>query len=291
MGLLLLFPAQSLLFSFRGLELWFQKMIPALFPFMVLSGMMIRLNLTDTVSMLFKPLLRPLFRVNENCIYNILIGFLCGFPMGAHVAASLYLEHKITKREAEYLLSFCNNIGPVYFMTFALPVLGISKRLPALVGMYGIPLLYGILLRRSCYKEIPTCTMYAAAKSINSKEFIPALDESVMESLNGITKLGGYMIVFNMLNILPHLFFKQPFLCGITACVLEISGGLSGVGTSYPVICLILLQFGGISCMFQTYTMIRKTDLSFSLYIKHKINLTILCTAYYLGLALISYVS
>lgn len=290
-ALLLIFPAQSIVYSARGLELWFQKMIPSLFPFMVLSGMLVRLNLTDAVVRLFKPVLRPLFRVNDKCIYAIIIGFLCGFPMGAQVTATLYRDKLITKREAEYLLSFCNNIGPVYFLSFALPVLGISNALPALGGMYGIPLLYGIFLRYTNYSDISMNPLSTHLTEPDIKLFIPTLDQVIMDSLGGITKLGGYMIVFNMLNLLPCFLIHNPLLSACTSCFLEISGGLSVMSQEYQFWGLIMLQFGGLSCLFQTYTMIKDTDLSILLYLKNKIIITVLCFFYYLVLTGISCVS
>ena len=95
---------------------------------MVISGIMIRMNLTDLFSQLLAPFIKPIFRIRSTCIYVIFVGFLCGFPMGAHVTAQLYERKQLTKNEAEYLLSFCNNIGPVYFVSFA------RKYFPSLRG-------------------------------------------------------------------------------------------------------------------------------------------------------------
>ena len=48
----------SLLYALMGLQLWFEKMIPGLFPFMILSGIMIRMNLTGFLSGLLYPVVR-----------------------------------------------------------------------------------------------------------------------------------------------------------------------------------------------------------------------------------------
>lgn len=279
--LILVFPSRCVTYACNGLNLWFQKMIPTLFPFMVLSGIMIRMNLTKTFVKLLRPILSPIFQVNSDCLYVIVVGFLCGFPMGAHVTAQMYERGQISRQEADFLLSFCNNIGPVYFLSFALPVLGIAEPpFPFLFGMYGLPLCYGIFLRYTVYahqfqKNDRRCSPGS------SVSFLQALDESVMSSLTGITRLGGYMIVFNLLNILPSLFFKNRIINTIISCLLEITGGLQVLGNSMPLAGLCLISFGGLSCLAQTYGMISDTDLSLRNYAMHRLILTAVSVIYY----------
>ena len=152
-ALLLAFPMDSLSFSLTGLQLWFNRMVPTLLPFMILSGIMIRLNLTEHVVKMISPLLSPLLKVSLNGIYAVVIGFLCGFPMGAKVIADLYSCHKLNKKEASFLLAFCNNIGPVYFISFVLPTLQLKLVLPYVFGMYGLPFCYGVILRYTLYRH------------------------------------------------------------------------------------------------------------------------------------------
>ena len=129
-GCILTHSRLSLEYAGMGLELWFRNMIPSLLPFMILSGVMIRMKLTDKAAMLIYPAVGPLYRVRKNVCYAMLTGFLCGFPMGARVTADLYMRRMVSKREAEYLLAFCNNIGPVYFCSCALPRLELKLGFP-----------------------------------------------------------------------------------------------------------------------------------------------------------------
>lgn len=280
-AMILLFPQKSLSYAARGLNLWFQNMIPTLFPFMVLSGIMIRMNLTDSFVRFLKPALSPVFNVNSDCLYTIIIGFLCGFPMGACVAGQLYRQKKITRGEAEFLLAFCNNIGPVYFISFVIPLIRLT-RLPALlIGMYGIPFLYGTVLRYTVYRSLDS--EKGAARLLKaSTPFLQALDESVTASLTSITKLGGYMILFNLMSLLPSLLLKNQTLLAVSSALLEISGGLSLLGDKAPLLSLSLLPFGGFSCIAQTYSMIKNTSLSVTEYVMHKMILTALTVFYYL---------
>lgn len=285
-ALILLFPEKCVSYACNGLNLWFQKMIPTLFPFMVLCGIMIRMNLTETFVKLLKPVLSPLFRVSPNCLYVIVTGFLCGFPMGAHVTAQLYERQRISRREAQFLLSFCNNIGPVYFISFALPTLGLSApgtfadSLPLLFGMYGLPLCYGLLLRYTVYARSLPAEQTSPAP-VPRTFLLEALDESVMSSLTGIARLGGYMILFNLLNIIPALFIKNGTVMAMLSCLLEITGGLQVLGSRMPFAGLCLLSFGGLSCLAQTNSMISGTDLSLREYGMHRLVLTAVSVFYY----------
>lgn len=305
-AVILTFPADCLSLALKGLTLWFERMIPTLFPFMVLSGIMIRMKLTGAFVKVLKPVLGAVFRVSDACLYGIIIGFLCGFPMGAHVAAQLCEQKQISGKEASFLLSFCNNIGPVYFISFVLPTLSLKAAPVFLFGMYGIPLLYGLVMRHTLFSDIgrrvlPARERIAAAEvKWDAKEppsLLQALDDSVFNSLFSIAKLGGYMVFFNLLFILPYLLARllalpsreeELFVGGIGA-LLEITGGIGILGDKAPYLVLCLLPFGGLSCIAQTYSMIRDTDLSIREYVMHKMILTAVTVFYYLFLAKISF--
>ena len=284
----------SLYYAFMGLELWYQKMIPTLLPFMILSGIMIRMELTEGFISFLYPVIRPIYKISRNACYCLLMGFLCGFPMGAKTVSDLYSRQMINKREAEFLLAFCNNIGPVYFVSFVLPLLKRQLLLPYLFGMYGVPLLYGLILRYTVYRDLPGRTLLSKrnvgssqelricdAQTSKSFHLLNVVDESITSSVQSILSLGGYMILFNLLNLLPHILLgKQPY---ILAPLLEISGGLNMLQQNSPLYALLLLPFGGLSCIAQTNSCIKNTDLSIADYTLHKILLTVLTAIYYLG--------
>ena len=298
-AVILSFPSQCLSLSLQGLQLWFTKMIPALFPFMVLSGIIIRMDLISLFVRPLTPLLGKLYQVRPPLVYGMVIGFLCGFPMGAHTAAELYRTQKISKEEASFLLAFCNNIGPVYFLSFALPTIGIRRRLLPFGIMYLLPLIYGLVLRYSRYRQLPS---YSDSGQENSPSASPAcfllsLEAAIDQSLQNITKLGGYMILFNLLFILPQLAVshmplpvsRQNTLFACLCCLLEITGGISLCGSKLPLFVLTILPFGGLSCIAQTGSMLGGTDLSLTEYVKHKLILTAFTFFFYVLAAFLSW--
>ena len=116
--ILLIHAQDTKYYAFTGLNIWYQHMLPALLPFMILSGLMIDLKLDGYIIKPFKFVIRPLCQISDAGIYTLFMGFLCGFPMGAKIAAMEYKEGNISQKEAEYLLCFCNNFGPAYFFSF-----------------------------------------------------------------------------------------------------------------------------------------------------------------------------
>lgn len=293
--LMLRYPALSLEYASTGLTLWFTKMVPTLLPFMILSGIMIRMNLTERFVGLLHPLLHRIYGTSRNGSYTIIMGFLCGFPMGARIVGELYEQHKLSREESALLLSFCNNIGPIYFLSYVVPTLGIDRPGRPFLLMYGIPLLYGFLLMRIrpwMTRKVSSCENHPEARSLQARQpgscsLLAAIDASVLSGLTGIARLGGYMVFFNLLTIV-----FQPFqhvntnILNIYRCLLEITSGIDCSGRSINYAILILLPFGGFSCIAQTYSMIRQTDLSLRPYLYHKAVQTAITAACYLLLYL-----
>ena len=289
-ALILCFPTQSLAYAANGLQLWFRCMVPALFPFMVLSGLLVRQGLAAKLVGSLSPPICRLYKISPNGVYCMVVGFLCGFPMGARTVSEFYERGELSKREAEMLLAFCNNIGPVYYISFLLPTIGLTKgRLPYyLFGMYGIPLCYGLILRYSGFllprEETAGRPMTAPA----SESIFLSLDQAMQSAINGITSLGGYMMLFSMCNLLPEaisILLKYPLphiLRGSLACLFEITTGVGNLGDSAPVFVLTLLPLGGLSCIAQTRSMLKNTGLSLGHYLLHKGMQTLLTAGYYL---------
>lgn len=288
---------KSLYYALNGLNLWFSKMIPTLLPFMILSGIMVRLGLTENFASLLHPVLHLIFRVRKNVTYAMIMGFLCGFPMGARVTGDLLDRKLITKREAEYLLAFCNNIGPVYFTGFVLPLLNRRLIWPYLAGMYGLPLLYGVILRFTLFRDMemtPQSHMEAKREPHTALSLLSQIDDAIISSVQNILMLGGYMILFNLFQLVPEvlsglLISSLPTSAAIgvkkvslmLAPILEITGGLGLLSDSMPLWSLLSLPFGGLSCIAQTYSTIRHSGLDINDYIRHKLILSGITVIYY----------
>ena len=177
--------------------------------------------------------------------------------------------------------------------------------------MYLLPLLYGLFLRWTFYRDIPVCARSAGTVSlpktfayvlraaslpaesraeVRNARGTPSLLEqtqaSITSALVSIGSLGGYMILFNLMNLIPDLLLpvRADTARALCACLLEITSGLSGLGPANAFCGFVLLPFGGLSCIAQTYSMIQETDLFLRQYVLHKCIQTLLAFLYYTAL-------
>lgn len=283
-------------YAFLGLNTWFCQMVPSLLPFLILSGLLIQLDLISDFCKPFRFLLRPIFRMNDACLYVLITGFLFGFPMGAKNISHLYTEGKLTKSESEYLLAFCNNIGPVYFLSFVRNnAYSKSYHSYGTFLMFAVPLLYGVFLRYTFYRGKIRYSMFhpdtnprTAEKPGEGKELslFDTLDTSITAALVQISILGGYMILFNLLALLPACIFSDNPFQGFLHSLIELSGGLQVLkGCPFSenkkfLLVHLALSFNGLCCMSQTFHFIKDTNLSGQKYMLHKMilcSITLLC--------------
>src|SRR5690606_18713969 len=111
---MILFPEESFRASLRGLHMWWEIVFPSLFPFFVISELLIGFGVVKFMGVLLEPLMRPLFRVPGVGGFPWAMGMATGFPAGAKLTARLRQEKQLTKIEAERLVSFTNASSPLF---------------------------------------------------------------------------------------------------------------------------------------------------------------------------------
>ena len=114
---LLLWPQAAADGARAGLALCAKTLIPALFPFMAASGLLLRLGAPQRLSKTLSPLTRRLFGVGGAGSAAFLLGVSGGYPLGTATVTELYRGGAIEKKEAERLLGFCDNSGPAFIVS------------------------------------------------------------------------------------------------------------------------------------------------------------------------------
>lgn len=118
---IIVFPSHSLQAAIKGITMWSEVVFPSLFPFFVITELMIGFGIVSLIGYLLDPFMRPLFRVPGEGGFVMAMGIASGFPAGAKFTARLKQEKKLTTIEAERLVSFTNSSNPL-FMSGAVAV-------------------------------------------------------------------------------------------------------------------------------------------------------------------------
>jgi sporulation integral membrane protein YlbJ len=284
---MLLFPAASFQGASSGLLLWFHNVLPNLLPFIIISNLIIRLNITQKLSKVFYPVLGRLLHISCEGCYPIVIGFLSGIPMGAKSTADLIAENRIHKKEGQFLFSMCNNASPMFIIGYiAITQLKLPHIKYALFGIiYGSAILSALIYRffSNSFSKKDTNSSISPVTSNNikssSKRFtFDILDSSIMNGFEIVTKIGGYIILFSILaqiikEIGPDNGFFKAFFMGI----FEITTGINQVCNTNAdintkiVLVSVLTSFGGFSGVAQTKSVLGDSRLSMNSYIMVKL--------------------
>ena len=182
----------------EALSLCASSVIPALFPFLVVSSLLLSLGLGELLSPMLAGLMEPLFRVDGVGSSALLLGLVGGYPIGAKTAADLYRKGLLSRPEAERLLAFCNNSNPVFLISVL--GVGVFGSVRAGVWLWLIrllsALLTGLLFRNWGGQERRQAGGTTAFQAVSlSAAFVSA----VRESLSGMLSVCAFVTFFYVL--------------------------------------------------------------------------------------------
>ncbi len=128
---LILFSNANFLAAGNGLYLWATAVVPSLFPFFVATELLSNTSLIPFLGKYLSPIMRPLFGVPGEAAFAFLMGMISGYPVGAKIVANFKENGICTEEEAERMLAFTNNSGPL----FIIGTVGVSLFGNSLVGI------------------------------------------------------------------------------------------------------------------------------------------------------------
>ena len=289
----------------EGLILWYRYVLPTLLPFMILTQIIMQTDTIHLISQISGNFMRHFPGVSDYGCFAVIAGFLCGYPMGAKVTSDLVISKRIGPDEGTYLLSFCNNMSPMF-------VLGVLFRnyipehalhLPFFLILTGSPLLCSQIFR-IYYRHMPRIhsAKYPTYKTISFEQSTDTslgtiLNSSITESADAIIRVALYMMLASIwMHILDQIFLAKTIGKTILLSAFELTTGLDMLaGLAAPAVTrylmmLSLTSFGGISSILQTMSMIQSSGLKIVPYIAEKlVTMTVTSLLAYLYLIVINY--
>lgn len=243
-GLLLLRPQEAAQAVREGLALCAGTVIPSLFPFFVVVSLLLQLGLAETLQGLCGPFMGPLFRMRGVCALPLLAGLLGGYPAGARTAAELFQQGRLSRREAELLLGFCDNCGPAFLLGYVgAGVLGDARAGAYLYLIHVLSaLLAGMVLCRLCPGRDPA--LPGGRTAARGVPFPQALTAAGSGAVTATLNTCAFVVLFRVLAAL-----LPPVLPGAALGVLEMVTGVSALspGRAGFVWAGAIVGWGGLS--------------------------------------------
>lgn len=114
--LLVVFSKSNLSAAKTGLSLWVNSVVPSLFPFFVAVELLSYTNVISMLGRYLNFLMRPLFNVPGEGSFPFIMGIISGYPTGAKIVSKFKNDGICSSVEAERLLAFTNNSGPLFII-------------------------------------------------------------------------------------------------------------------------------------------------------------------------------
>ncbi len=306
---LLLFSSTAFESAKKGLNLWLYVVFPSLFPFFVASEILKKSGFIKSIGILLEPIMRPLFNIPGCGSFALAMGITSGYPVGAKITASLREDDLLSRNEAERLLAFSNNSGPLFIAgsvavgMLKLPDLGVILLISHIAASLTVGFVFRFLGRnknkfsknknRNLIKRFRT--EYKNNALDTKDNFGGVLGESIKNSVQLILMIGGFIIFFSVIiNLLLQtgiinyfssilaIFlspfgFKQGIISAMLSGFIEITTGINMICgiESLPILqklvsISILIGWAGISVHAQVISILVKTDIRIGLYLSGK---------------------
>lgn len=288
---LILWPEQAMEAMRDGVALCGNVILPSLFPFFVLSSLVVDLGLAAYLGRALEGLMRPLFRVSGSCAAAVALGFIGGYPVGARTALQLYQQGLCSKPEAERLLAFCNNSGPAFILgVVGAGIFGDSRVGFLLYLTHALAsMLVGLLFRFYGGSERRHATS-PRPKPIQVVTVPAAFTGAVVRSLQSTLNICAFVVFFSVVlqllsafgafaalaELLALIGFEPDWARRLVAGLLELSSGVSSLrgGTHLAgrvSMAAFMLGWAGLSVHCQVLSFLVDSGLSAKTYLAGKL--------------------
>lgn len=268
----------------RGLYMFGISVLPALFPFFILTKVLVEQSGQGFLKVFKKPV-NFLFKLPPSAGYIFALSILSGYPVGAKLTADFFEKGLITSDEAKRISSFCTTSGPFFILgsVGASMLISLKAGIIILAAHLLSAVICGLIFarRKPSKQSMPnTVDLQLNNSSLNMAEI-------VYDSIKSILIVGGFICIFYMvIDILANTGFLFPldFLIGkifslfnitekpasfaFTSGLIEITRGCMEIASLKlnikisAILCCGLISFGGLCINMQAVAFLSKCKIS-----------------------------
>ena len=256
------YPTEAGEAALDGMLLAARRVLPALFPFLVLSAVLLRTGFAETLFALPSRAVSTLLGCSQEGALALLIGCFCGFPVGGRLLSDLCAEQRISPSERNRLLPLANHPSFVFFCSAVGSGMLHSRKNGLLLYLSVLiaTLILGIATRHT-EKTISNTRKEVAKRSISPSTL---LTESIRSSTFTALIASGFIVFFAVCSAAAEALLATlglpKWLSSLLSGMLELSRGMQNAAEmmGYPasrlcgtILCGFFAGFGGLSAHLQ----------------------------------------
>ena len=294
---LVLYSKNNLQSAKEGLNLWWNNVVPSLFPFFVATELLCSTNIISIIGRFLEKPVKFSFNVPGEGAIAVIMGIISGYPTGAKIVSNFKEEGICNKEEAERLIAFTNNSGPLFILgTVGIGLFKSVKIGYILLFVHIIScILVGIIFRNWKKSKVSFHSSSFSRKdekNVSIRDLGEILGEAIRKSIGTILNIGGFVVVFSVIisilnssgffNIVGMIcgFLKIPEDIGVSVVsgIIELTNGVKNISLIFSNNSIwvlsftsFLLGFGGISVLLQVFSIISREGISIKSYFLGKV--------------------
>lgn len=241
-----------------ALILFINKIFISIFPFIILSDILLYYDYHLFINKLFGNIISKLFNIDKNSTIIFILSILTSHPANAIYIKNMLDKNEIDIKSANKLLCF------TYFpsISFVFGLIGITyyKSLKTGLILWLFILINNILIGLYLRKEK---TISNIKIQIKKEDFITTIKSSIQKGINTSIIILGNLIIFTIItNILKYYLNNYTILNIIISNILEMSNGINQTFNSNLniniklTLTLFSLLFSGLSIIFQSISIL-----------------------------------
>lgn len=275
---LVIFSSEVIQAASFSLSIWIENLFPTLFPFFVISNLLLRYGFVETLASSVGKIMPSFFHQPKESSFVLCLSLISGFPSGAKYTKELVENKQLTIEEGSRLLTFTHYSNPLFVLGLIGNLLLGNKSLGVIILISHVlaGLFIGILFARKA-SVIPQITR-KVAQSTTKLPLGTALSSSIQDALSTLFLLLGIVTIFLVLSTIIEQFLPlNPYLKAIVFGILEMTQGVKAISI-LPVMELaktiwmtIFISFGGLSVHMQVLSIISGTKIKYKYFFESRL--------------------
>lgn len=237
-------------------SIWFNTLVPSMFPMFILSDILINYNFTEYIPTKLINFVSKLFNISKNAVLIVFLSMISGVPANAVNIKNAYDKNLISKDEAEHLLLFNHFANPLFVLeTVGVFYLNNNKYgIIILVSHILSNIIIGIIFRNKNHYSKDNYI----SKNNKSQNFGNVLSLSIKKTINSLLMVSGTITLFLVLStLIINVFNLNSYLSILVQGILEMTMSIANLSllnisdALKVVFATMIISFGGLSIHLQ----------------------------------------